>query len=87
MKIMNRQHRIKKILLKKIINFNIEIVDNSNLHKGHNDFTGIGETHILLKLKPKFDFKINRLELHKQINELLNKEFLNGLHSLEIKII
>ena len=87
MNLMNRQHRIKQLLLNKIDNFNIEIIDNSHLHAGHNNFNGMDETHILLKLKPKSKFKINRLELHNQINSLLKKEFSNGLHSLQIKII
>ena len=63
-----------------------EIVNNSYLHKGHNNFNGEGETHIVIILKINDELKINRLDIHKKINLLLKKEFYRGLHSLEIKI-
>ena len=84
---MNRTKRIKTILVKQFSNFNINIVDNSNLHKGHNNFDGNNETHILVHLKKNSKLELNRLEIHRKINSLLIKEFEGGLHSLEIKII
>ncbi len=83
---MNRKQRIFNLLKKNLYNFTIEIVDNSHKHAGHNNFNGIGETHILLNLKLKVDSKINRIEIHRKINNLLKEEFSKGLHSLEIKI-
>jgi BolA family transcriptional regulator, general stress-responsive regulator len=83
---MNRSKRIQEILEKHISNLDIQIVDNSYLHKGHNNFNGQGETHITINLQFNSDSKINRLEIHRKINSLLKKEFDTGLHSLEIKI-
>ena len=83
---MNRSKRIQEILEKHISNLDIQIVDNSYLHKGHNNFNGLGETHITINLQFNPDSKINRLEIHRKINSLLKKEFDTGLHSLEIKI-
>ena len=83
---MNRKQRIKNILLKNFNNFSFNIVDNSHLHSGHNNFTGYNETHIKVVLLVKTKEKINRLEIHRKINELLQAEFENGLHALEIKI-
>ena len=83
---MNRKQRINKILSKKFNDFLLEIIDNSNLHKGHNNFTGKEETHIKIILKKKNKIPINRLNIHKIINNLLEEEFKSGLHSLEIKI-
>ena len=83
---MNRKQRIDKILSKKLNNFLLEIIDNSNLHKGHNNFTGKEETHIKIILKKKNKIPINRLNIHRIINNLLEEEFKSGLHSLEIKI-
>ena len=83
---MNRTKRIKTILVKHFSNFNINIVDNSNLHKGHNNFSGDGETHILVNLKTKSQSRIDRMEIHKKINSLIKEEFKKGLHALEIKI-
>ena len=83
---MNRKQRIDKIVSKKLKNFLIEVVDNSNLHKGHNNFTGQDETHIKIILTKKNNIAINRLNIHRIINKLLEDEFTSGLHSLEIKI-
>ena len=83
---MNRMQRIDKILSKKFDNFELEIIDNSKLHKGHNSFTGNDETHIKIILTKKNSTPLNRLNIHKLINNLLEKEFKSGLHSLEIKI-
>ena len=84
---MNRSKRIKKILNNQFSDFDIIITDNSHLHKGHNNFDGNNETHILVHLKKNSKLELNRLEIHRKINSLLNKEFDSGLHSLEIKII
>ena len=83
---MNRKQRIDKILSKKFNDFILEIIDNSNLHKGHNNFTGTDETHIKIILTKKNKIPINRLNIHRIINNLLDKEFKSGLHSLEVKI-
>ena len=83
---MNRKQRINKILSNKFNNFLLEIIDNSNLHKGHNNFTGSDETHIKIILTRKDNSPHNRLNIHRIINSLLKEEFNSGLHSLEIKI-
>ncbi len=83
---MKRKQRINKILSENFREFSINIIDNSNLHVGHNNFDGSNETHLKILLKSKIPQNINRLIIHRKINELLKKEFLNGLHSLEIKI-
>ena len=83
---MNRKQRIDKIVSKKFNNFLIEIIDNSNLHKGHNGFSGANETHIKIILTKKDRTPSNRLDIHRVINSLLEEEFKSGLHSLQIKI-
>ena len=83
---MKRKQRIDNLLSKKFNDFLLEIIDNSNLHEGHNNFTGSDETHIKIILTKKNNISINRLNIHRIINNLLEDEFKSGLHSLEIKI-
>ena len=84
---MNRTKRIKNILENNFLDYVVNIIDNSYIHKGHNNFNGDGETHILIELKKRDKINIKRLEIHKKINLLLKNEFNTGLHSLQIKII
>ena len=83
---MNRKKRINDKLKKNLKDFHILIEDNSHLHKGHNNFDGKKETHILVNLLSKKNIQYNRLEIHRLVNKILREEFSNGLHSLEIKI-
>tara|TARA_Y100001970_G_C13518100_1_gene501626 strand:+ start:77 stop:331 length:255 start_codon:yes stop_codon:yes gene_type:complete len=83
---MNRKQRIYNLLSKKFDDFSLEIIDNSNLHVGHNNFDGKNETHIKIILTNKNTHTLDRLNIHRIINNLLEGEFKNGLHSLEIKI-
>ena len=84
---MNRTKRIKDIIEKNFNEFSISVTDDSLAHKGHNNFNGDEETHIIIELKNNNNLHINRLEIHKKINKLLSEEYKQGLHSLQIKII
>ena len=83
---MNRTKRIKDIIEENFNDFIISVTDDSLAHKGHNNFDGKEETHIIIELKKKFNLDIKRLEIHKKINTLLSDEFELGLHALQIKI-
>ena len=83
---MNRTKRIQGIIEKNFNEFRISVIDDSLAHKGHNNFDGKEETHIIVELKKKYNLDINRLEIHKKINILLSEEFKIGLHALQIKI-
>ena len=83
---MNRTKRIQDIIENNFNEFSILVTDDSLAHKGHNNFDGKEETHIIIELKKKLNLDINRLEIHKKINTLLSEEFKIGLHALQIKI-
>tara|TARA_A100001011_G_scaffold320137_1_gene340520 strand:+ start:278 stop:532 length:255 start_codon:yes stop_codon:yes gene_type:complete len=83
---MNRTKRIKDIIEKNFNEFSVSVTDDSLVHKGHYNFDGKQETHIIIELKKKFNLDIKRLEIHKRINTLLSEEFKIGLHALQIKI-
>ena len=50
---MNRTKRIQNILKKNFLDFDILVTDDSFAHKGHNNFDGKEETHIIIELKKK----------------------------------
>ena len=83
---MNRKNRIENVLKSNFIDWEIQIIDNSKKHVGHNQFNDPQETHFQVTLKNKTNDKKSRLNIHRKINELLKDEFINGMHALEIKI-
>jgi len=84
---MNRKKRIQNLISKNFINWKFEVIDNSLQHSGHNNFDGSQESHFFLVLNKPIDSKEKRIEIHRKLNDLLQKEYDNGLHSFEIKII
>ena len=63
------------------------VVDNSHLHAGHSGSKPSGQTHFAIKIKSSQFEGLSKIAIHRQINNLLNEEFLNGMHALEIEII
>ena len=83
---MERKKRIENILFNNFKSWIIEVKDISDLHKGHNNFTGDNETHFSIVLNPNTKKKIPSLEIHRKIYSILKSEFSSGMHALEIKI-
>ena len=63
----------------------IEIVDNSNKHKGHKSFSP-GKYHLHLKIKSLFLNSISRVSAQKMIMKVLNDDLKTKIHALEISI-
>ena len=59
---MNRTKRIKDLIEKNFNEFTVSVTDDSLAHKGHYNFDGYEETHIIIELKKKFNLDIKRLE-------------------------
>ena len=84
---MSRIKRIKKLLILELNPSVLKIKDNSILHKGHNQFDGLDETHLYVEIKSKIFNNITKIESHRLINSIIQEEYKKGLHSLVIKII
>ena len=54
---MNRTKRIQDIIEKNFSEFSVSVTDDSFAHKGHNNFDGKEETHIIIELKKKNQFR------------------------------
>jgi BolA protein len=63
----------------------IEIVDNSNKHKGHKSFSP-GKYHLHLKIKSLFLNSISRVSAQKMIMKVLKDDLKTKIHALEISI-
>jgi len=81
------KQRIEKKLSDNLKPSSLEVVNNSNLHRGHIGDNGTNETHFAVIIKCEELKNLGRLQAHKKINQLLKDEFDLGLHALEIKIV
>ena len=82
-----RKKRIEKIL---IDNFNphyLNVMDDSNSHKGHVGASLEGETHYNIEIESAKFIGKNRVERERMVTSLLKKEFQSGLHALSLKFI
>lgn len=63
----------------------LELIDDSQKHIGHRE--NLDETHFRLIIKSKVLENLSRLEAHRLIHDLIHREFIDGLHALNIKIL
>ena len=76
---------IEKKLEKKIKFEKIEIIDNSNKHRGHKFFSE-KKYHLHLKIKSLYLKSITRINAQKIIMNTLKEDLNNKIHALEISI-
>ena len=83
----------EKIIKKLQENFNpdfLDVVNNSHLHGGHFKVENPehhNQTHFLVRISAQELKKITKIEAHRKINKVLESNFKEGLHALEIKIM
>ena len=83
---MNNYFKYLEEKISKNVKFeNLEIIDNSQKHKGHKSFSK-EKYHLHLKFKSNYLSSISRLSAHKMILEILNEDLKTKIHALEISI-
>ncbi len=76
---------IKTKLNKEIKLEDIEIVDNSQKHKGHK-FYSPEKFHLLLEIKSLYLSSLSRVNAQKIIMKILSDDLKTKIHALEIRI-
>ena len=81
----NYFNEIRKKLLSEIEIDNIEIVDNSNKHKGHKSYSS-ERFHLHLKIRSLYLNSLSRVSAQKMIMKVLKDDLDTKIHALEISI-
>ena len=82
-----RYFRIKNEINKNLCPSVLIIRDDSALHATHGNVKrGEKETHFYIKIVSDAFKKKSKLEMHKLVYKVLNEEFSNGLHALELDL-
>lgn len=65
----------------------LDVINESELHAGHRNSPGTGESHFrILVVSEAFSGK-SRVERHRLVNELLKDELAGGVHALALSTI
>ena len=63
----------------------INIIDNSYKHKSHKFFDK-NKYHLKVKIQSLYLKSLNRMNAHREVLKIVNKEFKDKIHALEIEI-
>ena len=64
----------------------VQVIDNSELHRGHKFFNE-EKYHLCLEIKSKTLREMKKIDAQRAIMKVLKNELKNKIHALEIKII
>ncbi|MET1415893.1 BolA family protein [Roseibium sp. HPY-6] len=64
----------------------LNVIDESENHRGHGGWREGGETHFRVQISAKAFEGMNRVARHRAINELLSEELEHGVHALALEI-
>ncbi len=63
----------------------LEVVDESDQHKGHSGWREGGETHFRVRIVADAFAGMSRVAVHRAVNEALASELSGGVHALAIE--
>ena len=84
---MTMQQRIAAKLTRGLAPTMLDIVDESDRHKGHAGAREGGETHYRVYIVSQAFAGKGRLERHRMVNALLADELAAGVHALALKTL
>jgi len=83
---MSRQKRIKEKLYDNFVIDQLDVIDESESHRGHIGFQEGGESHYRVRLV-SIDFEgQSRIARHRAVHTALGKELLGEIHALALEL-
>ncbi|KAB7610320.1 BolA family transcriptional regulator [Amylibacter sp. SFDW26] len=83
---MTMEDRIREKLLKTFTPIALEVIDDSEAHRGHGGYREGGGTHFNVNIKAEAFNGLNRVGQQRLINKALAQEFEDGLHALSLVV-
>ncbi len=79
--------RVREKLMIALRPTRLDVINESELHAGHRNSPGTGESHFrILVVSDAFSGK-SRLERHRLVNDLLKDELAGGIHALALSTL
>ena len=63
----------------------LEVIDQSEQHRGHQGVDRVGETHFLIRIKSQSFEEKSAVEIHRAIYKVLDTLMDNPIHALSIE--
>jgi len=83
---MNRRERMSERIRKEFSPEVLEIIDDSESHRGHSGYRRGGETHYSIRLRAEAFNGLGRIACQRRIHAALKHEFESGLHALSLDV-
>ena len=84
---MSVRDTIAEKLLVKFAPTHLEVIDESEKHRGHGGYREGGETHFRVRIaSPEFTGK-SRLAQHRAVMEALDADLKGGVHALAVEVV
>ncbi|MDA9990627.1 BolA family transcriptional regulator [Paracoccaceae bacterium] len=83
---MSRINEIKLKLEQNFIVQDLEVVDESEQHRGHSGFQDGGESHFRVRLTTASFSGQSRIERHRAVHAALGQELLDAIHALALEL-
>ena len=64
----------------------LEVVDDSEAHRGHGGWREGGGTHFNVKIRASAFEGLNRVAAQRKVMQALQAEFVDGLHALSLDV-
>jgi BolA protein len=65
----------------------LEVIDESDRHRGHSGWREGGETHFRVRIATRHLVGKSRLAQHRAVMEVLDTELKTGVHALAIEVL
>ena len=82
---MNYVHKIDKILRECFDPVFLEVIDESELHRGHAGFKEGSQTHFKILISGKIFENMSRIAREKAIHKALGSSIMQKIHALSVK--
>ena len=84
---MSVRDQIAEKLSVKFTPSHLEVIDESEKHRGHGGYREGGETHFRVRIaSPKLD-GMSRVAQHRAVMETIDAELKGGVHALAIEVV
>ncbi|MDG1937177.1 MAG: BolA family transcriptional regulator [Paracoccaceae bacterium] len=83
---MSRMNEIKLKLEQNFVVQNLEVLDESEQHRGHSGFQEGGESHFRIRLTTASFKGQSRISCHRAVHAALGQELLGAIHALALEL-